>query len=407
MDERVVSVVRTGDSTAEEVSHAVREAVKLAGGLGERIKPGALVLLKPNVLAPPPSLHCGATTNPVVTRALADLVIEMGARAVIVESAAVGVDTEMAYAAAGYSELREAGYEILDLKKAPTARVVVEEGRVLKSLTTFEIVTQADALISIPVMKTHDQTEITLSLKNLKGLLADRDKKRLHRQGVFQGVVDAVSTLKPAFTLVDGTWCQEGLGPLYGRPVQMNLVLASNDLVAADCIAGCIMGFTPGEVLLTQFAAERGLGVADLDRIEVVGEPIARVRRRFLRSVEDRRYDVKGLRIVHAAGTCTGCRNTVISCLRDLNEAGQLSFAEGLTILTSNAEVPADCDPAALVTVGNCVPPHRRSKRFASGCPPSNVWIVQEILGNRVKVQRTYATGIEPKDTKRPSIRTS
>lgn len=392
MSKSVVAVVPTGQSTLEEIDVAVRKAIELAGGLREIVKPGMLVLLKPNVVVPPPRPRHGGTTNPDVVRAVAGVVAEIGARPVIAEASAVGVDTDKAYAAAGYDELRAAGYEVVDLKKTPTVEIGVEEGRVLKSLTTFEIVKQAGAIISIPVMKTHDQTEITLSLKNLKGLLIDRDKKRLHRQGVYQGVVDLVSALHPSFTVIDGTWCQEGLGPMYGHTVQMNLVLASRDLVAADSVAGRIMGFTPDEALITKYGAERGLGRAALDEIEVVGEPIERVKRRFMRSIEDHQYDVKDLRIIHAEGTCTGCRNTVVSCLYDLKNSDQLQFAEGLTILTSNAEVPADCDPDKLITVGNCVPVRHRGQRFAPGCPPNNVWVVDLIVAGRGEVRRTYAT---------------
>jgi hypothetical protein len=88
----------------------------------------------------------------------------------------------------------------------------------------------------------------------------------------------------------------------------------------------------------------------------------------------------------------------VISCLYDLKGAGQLGLAEGLTILTSDAAVPADCDPETLITVGNCVPPQRRSQRHARGCPPNNVWIVQQIVAGRERVRRTYATEDAPEE---------
>ena len=390
MGKSTVSVVRSGESSREEVCEAVRTAVHLAGGLPDVVKPGALVLLKPNVLAQPVSLHSGATTNPDVVRAMADLVIELGARPVIAESAAFGVNTELAYRDAGFWELREAGYEVVDLKRTPVAKVRVDHGRIIEEVKTFELVTRADAIVSLPVMKTHDQMEITLSLKNCKGLVADSMKRQLHRDGVYQGVLDVVSALRPAFTLIDGTWCQEGLGPVYGRPIQMNLLLASRDLVAADAVAGAIMGFTLDEVLLTRYAGDRGLGCADLASIEVMGEPIERVRRRFMRSIEDHQFDVPGLRIIHAEGTCTGCRNGVVSVLYDLSNSSELHLAQGLTLLTSDAEVPADCDPAKLITVGNCVPKQRRNQRFAFGCPPNNVTIVEQIVGH--PVPRTFET---------------
>mgnify|MGYP005839800725 CR=1 FL=1 len=398
MAKSIVSIVRSGQSAQVDVAEATRKALGLIGGLDDIVRPGALVLLNPNVVAAPSSQHSGATTNPDVVRAIADLVREKGGRPVIAESSAVGVDTEVAYAAAGYAALREAGYEVVDLKRTPSVKVPVANGKVIKTMLTYELVTKADAIVSVPVMKTHDQTEATLSLKNLKGLLDDRDKKRLHKLGVFQGVVDLVATLRPALAVIDGTWAQEGLGPVYGHTVQMNLVLASRDLVAADAVAAQVMGFAPEELLITRYAAERGLGNAASEGIEVVGEPIAKVQRRFLRSVEDHQYDIADFTIVHAEGTCTGCRNTVISVLYDLKNADQLHLAEGLTILTSNAAVPSGRDPAKVIAVGNCVPPRRRGTRFAPGCPPNNVWIVQQIVGDRGQVRRTYATEEKPTD---------
>ena len=80
----------------------------------------------------------------------------------------------------------------------------------------------------------------------------------------------------------------------------------------------------------------------------------------------------------------------MVSVLYDLSNSNELHLAQGLTLLTSNAEVPADCDPAKLITVGNCVPKQRRNQRFAFGCRPNNVTIVEQIVGHRVP--RTFET---------------
>jgi uncharacterized protein (DUF362 family) len=187
--------------------------------------------------------------------------------------------------------------------------VKVHGGRVLEKITTFELVARADAIISVPVMKTHDQGEVTLALKNLKGLVTDADKRRIHQIGMFEGAVDLVSHFKPIFAVVDGLIGQEGLGPLMGLPVKLGLIVAGRDLVAVDATAGRIMGFEAEQVPITRVAAARGLGTLDGSQIEIVGEPVAAVRRRFLRCEEDHRIDSQGITIVHAEGTCTGCRN--------------------------------------------------------------------------------------------------
>jgi len=70
---------------------------------------------------------------------------------------------------------------------------------------------EADVIISVPVMKTHDQTEVTLSLKNLKGLVTDAEKRRIHQLGVFEGVCDLNGLFCSSFAVVDGITAQEGL----------------------------------------------------------------------------------------------------------------------------------------------------------------------------------------------------
>jgi hypothetical protein len=227
----------------------------------------------------------------------------------------------------------------------------------------------------------------------LKGLISDKDKKEMHKRGVFKGVADLVATVKPALTVIDGIIGQEGLGPLYGIPVPMGLLLASRDLVAADTVASMIADFEPDKLGTTVYASQRGLGTMDLDEIEVVGESIQDVRRRFLRSSEDTRVQADGFQILHAPKTCTGCRNTVLSVIFDLKNSDQLEYLSGLTIISGpEVGVPPDIPPESIIAVGICVPEDQRGDRFVTGCPPNNVAVVQEILGGKVRAVRTYAT---------------
>jgi uncharacterized protein (DUF362 family) len=367
-------------------------AVGLAGGLADLVRPGALVLIKPNLVAVPDQQRSGACTSPEVCKALANLVRELGGRPIIAESSAIGVDTEKVIEKMGYHRLREEGYEVVDLKATPTVKLEISNGEVLKDVTTFELVTKADVIISVPVMKTHDQCEVTLSLKNLKGLGVDRDKKWMHKVGVNEGVSDINSVFKPALAVIDAIWTQEGLGPMWGLPVEMDLIIASRDLVAADAVASAIMGFEPREILTTRYAEARGLGTADMSRIHVVGEPIQGVQRRFLRMIEDARLRMDGFDLVHAHGTCTGCRNGVMSSLFDLKNQGLLDHVKGLTILTGDGEPPHGVSEDNLLVVGVCCRRDlRQSKRYVKGCPPNNIDIVQAIMRGR-NMKSPYAT---------------
>ena len=392
MSKAKVSIVKTGPKPEyQKIRAAVEDALDLIGGVQDVIKPGALVLINPSWVAPPVEREAGCITIPEVPRALADIVKEMGARPVIAESSAIGVDSAKVIQQSGYRDLLEMGYEVIDLK-AQKAQVdmVVENGKVFDSVECWELVQQADVIISVPKLKTHDQTEMTCAIKKLKGLLTDKAKKAMHQQGLFEGVIDLLSAVKPRLTVVDAIVCQEGVGPVFGKPVEMNLILAGKDLVAVDATCARLIGYSPRETLLTVNAAARGLGTMDADQIDLVGEPLETVKRRFMRSVEDSPVEVEGFQLIHDEATCTGCRNTVMSALIDMRNADQLMYLPGVTVVTGGAPLPADVAPESVVTVGLCMQ-EDKSERHVKGCPPNNALVVKAIIGDRAEVKRMYA----------------
>lgn len=80
--------------------------------------------------------------------------------------------------------------------------MAIENGVVFDKINTWELVRDADAIITVPVMKTHGQTEVTLGMKNLKGLLIDPQKKDFHKRGLIEGVVDWCLHLKPCLEIL-------------------------------------------------------------------------------------------------------------------------------------------------------------------------------------------------------------
>jgi uncharacterized protein (DUF362 family) len=394
MSKTKVSIVRTGPKPEyQKIRAAVEEALDLIGGIQDIIKPGDLVLINPSWVAPPVEREAGCITIPEVSRAVADIVKEMGARPVIAESSAIGVDSAKVIQQSGYRDLLEMGYEVIDLK-AQKAHVdmAVDNGKVFESVECWELVQQADVIISVPKLKTHDQTEMTCAIKKLKGLLSDKAKKAMHQQGLFEGVIDLLSAVKPRLAVVDAIVCQEGVGPVFGRPVEMNLILAGKDLVAVDATCARLIGYSPSEILLTVNAAARRLGTMDADQIELVGESLGKVKRRFMRSVEDSPVEVEGFQLIHDETTCTGCRNTVMSALIDMRNADQLMYLPGVTVVTGGAPLPADLASESVVTVGLCMQ-ENKSERHVKGCPPNNALVVKAIIGDRAEVKRMYATG--------------
>lgn len=320
MDARsVVAIVKgpvpPGD---KDVDRMVREAVALSGGMRDIVSPGATVIIKPNLVAPM-APERGATTDPRVCRSLADQVRELGGRAIIAESSAIGGDTEEAIKVCGYADLRARGYEVIDLKKEKLVTVPVPRGTVLKELRLPEVVVRADAVISVPKMKTHDQALATLAIKNMKGLLPDTLKKQFHTTfGVFRAVAELATVVTPRLSVVDGIIAQEGLGPVFGSPVSMGLLVAGRDPVAVDTVAGLIMGIEPSGMETTTYAAELGLGVMDMNRITVVGTPVDAVKRRFKlasEALDETLHLPGGFELIFNEKACTGCRTGVLSSL--------------------------------------------------------------------------------------------
>lgn len=393
-----VSIRKTKDQEYESIRKAVRQVIEDLGGLGDIIKPGDKVLLNPNFVAVPADRLSGGVTRWEVVKAVAEMVKEEGATPIVAESAAAGVDTEEVIKACGYVEaMRDEGYEVIDLKKQKITKMPVENGKIIKEMTTWELVKEADAIITIPVMKTHDQTEVTLGLKNLKGLIADGQKKLFHTLGVVPGVIDIIQTVKPVLSIIDGTYGQQGLGPIFGETVEMKVIVGSKDVVAADAVTSAIMGYEVDAPMLTVEAYNRGLGEKDLDKIEVVGETIESVYHRFKRACE---VEIEGLppyTMLFDEGACTGCRNTVISALMDLKDGGYAKYLEGKYIVVGPLkELPQEATPENTVLIGRCANIHLKGRgREVKGCPPGNVFVVQGIVGDAETVGRRYSDKAE------------
>jgi hypothetical protein len=119
-------------------------------------------------------------------------------------------------------------------------------------------------------------------------------------------------------TLVDGLIAMEGQGPHAGTPVEMNLLIAGTQTVAVDAVTSYVMGFETVEVPAVRIAATEGLGVREIDQIEVVGAPIAEVRKFFKRPMNDPIGLIPGIHAV-IQQTCPGCFVNIRGALDNFN----------------------------------------------------------------------------------------
>ncbi|MFQ6067699.1 MAG: DUF362 domain-containing protein [bacterium] len=356
----------------KRVRKAVERSLHLIGGLDSLVSPGDRVMVKPNLIAP---YHytTGATTSPHVIRALCELAKEAGARKVtIADGSNVGSKTEEVFTVTGLGELStKIGVDLINLKKTKTIYMGIPEGKVFRRLKLPEPFMEADVIINAPVMKTHDVFPATLGLKNMKGVLQEKDKKRFHKWGLAQSIVDLNKLALPQVTVLDGTVAMEGMGPAHGTPVNLGVIISSFDTVAADSVAAKVMGIDPLEIEYVKLAFEQGLGCADLSWIEVVGLGIEEVKRPFKRlKLDFGAYREKGIEI-YERGACSGCRNTMEAFIADHMESkNRLNLLEGYTLIFGqNVKIPQEYE-GKLVNIGLCTRKFREKGGYIPGCPP-------------------------------------
>ena len=240
------------------------------------------VLIKVNFITVA-TWETGATTDPIVVEAIIKRLKNLPVEIYVVESDATMTNTDKAFEVTGMREMSERnGVQCLNLRHVrDRVRIDVPHGEALKSITVPRIVTES-AIISAAKLKTHMSTGVTLGMKNMFGLLPDKLKSKYHLRGISTVIVDINSVLKSRLTVIDGFVGMEGRGPVGGRPVQMDLIIAGSDPVATDSTACRIMGFDPREISHVRKAYERGLG--NIDDIQVLGERLEDVTRRFARN---------------------------------------------------------------------------------------------------------------------------
>jgi hypothetical protein len=145
-----------------------------------------------------------------------------------------------------------------------TERVYFDFGK--KSATGIVPVSKelvdADVIISVPTMKTHLLTSITIGMKNMYGTFPQENKAKYHRFGIEEVICDVNRAFTPTLTVIDGTVGGDAWGPLSCTPVYAQTVIASNDVVAADAVACQLMGYDPYNIIHLKMAHEEGLGDA-------------------------------------------------------------------------------------------------------------------------------------------------
>jgi len=239
---------------------------------------GKAVLLKPNLVDYIPGNHIN--THPVLVAAAADCFRRLGAKSVIVgEGPGHQRDTELLLFESGFADyLREQMLTFVDLNRDELVRT--------KLLATYTGVNhlwlpramfESDFIVSMPKVKTHHWSGVTLSMKNMFGVVPGAKygwpKNILHWRGITESVLDICATVPIHFVIADAIMTMEGNGPLNGTPRQLNRVILSDDPVAADATCARLMGLDPHKIAHIQ-GGSQFLGNSSIARIDQVAETV-------------------------------------------------------------------------------------------------------------------------------------
>ncbi|MDQ7779548.1 MAG: DUF362 domain-containing protein [Planctomycetota bacterium] len=248
--------------------------------MGRFAGPGKTVLVKPNLLVPQPP-EKAITTHPLVLKSVLQLVQEAGGRPLVGDSpSAHKAGHERLWTKTGMLGVcNELGVELVRFE---SETVTVKAGQRMLCLSARAL--NADAIVSVPKFKTHALTLMTCAIKNLYGVVPGYSKTAYHME--YSDPVDFAELLvsiferaRPALTVVDAVIGLQGNGPSSGgRPRHVGLIIAGTDAVAIDAVCAHLMGFGENDVMTTNIAARRGLGVKDLAHIRIDGPPLESVK---------------------------------------------------------------------------------------------------------------------------------
>ena len=271
-----LSIFKTDDN----LESALKEALK-ATDWTKHVR--GKVFIKPNLCSK--NYIRGAVTNPLVLFHLVRLLRDRADEVVVGESNGYNYCCNDAFALTGVKKIVEkAGGTTINLSEDKTVKVQNPKTYVLWNFPLPKTLVEADSVVDVPVMKTHEFTKYSGAIKNLFGCIPNNRRIFLHPK--FDMVMhDLLVLLKPKFVVMDATFAMEGNGPNRGIVIPMNLILASSDLIAMDKLCCEIMGIDWTDINYLNFVDQHYQ--REEAEPQIIGEKIEDVTQKFLLPYDD------------------------------------------------------------------------------------------------------------------------
>ncbi|OCL28070.1 hypothetical protein U472_02405 [Orenia metallireducens] len=277
-DNRVM-LLKCDDYDVQLIKENIRRGLEPWGGLEAFVKPNQQVLLKANLIIAKKAEEC-ATTHPAIVQAVAELVQELGAKAIIGDSPGGPFNESMmrrVYRKTGMEEVaKKAGADLnWNFDEIPSS---FTGGEVLKNITLGRFISDADVIINLPKFKSHGLTKMTGGVKNMFGAVPGLLKAEYHMKmqeinDFANALMDIALVTKPNLTIMDGIIGMEGEGPTGGEAIKLNTILISPNPCVLDVVMAKIAKVDPLSIPTIKVAKKRGL-VYQLEDIEILGEEV-------------------------------------------------------------------------------------------------------------------------------------
>ncbi len=268
-----ISMISTSDYELEMLRKSVRLLLEPLGGIGRFVKPGQRVLLKPNMLAARPP-EAAVTTHPSVLQVVAELAKEAGGIVTAGDSPGIGSFEKVAIRSRIMEAAAAGGVVLLPFRET----VSVKGGKQFRNLQLSSEYMNADVVINLPKLKTHEMMTMTCAVKNLYGSVVGPAKAALHltagrSKGMFAALLLEIADARPvALTIVDAVVAMEGDGPNSGTAREAGWLIAGENPVAVDVVAGRLAGIAPAILPVELEAVQRGIYGSLMEDIEICGD---------------------------------------------------------------------------------------------------------------------------------------
>jgi uncharacterized protein (DUF362 family) len=257
--------VKGGEPTA-----MFEQGIKALGGIGAFVKKGQTVVVKPNIgwdVGP----ERAANTNPALVAHMIRACREAGAKKVFVFDHTCD-QWQRCYMHSGIeSSVKDSGGTIAPGdSEGYYHEVTVPNAKNLGKAKVHELILESDVFINVPILKNHDSTRLTMSMKNLMGIVWDR--REWHANDVNQCIADFAAYRKPDLNVLDAYLVMKENGPRgvsVGDVITMKALLLSTDMVAIDAAGAKLFGAEPSEIRHIQLAAQQKVGRMDLEKLNI------------------------------------------------------------------------------------------------------------------------------------------